>query len=280
MSAQVGEGANETVGGPNSVLGKAFAILSAFDGTTESLRLTQLSRLTGIPKPTVYRLAQELTELGLLDRSGTGYRLGLSLFELGQRVSSGSLLHAASRPVIVDLCAATHATIHLAILDGASTYYVERIAGVRGMHHSLARAGSCMPVAVTASGRLLLAMSPDSDEVLSTQPPVVSAAVPDTPWFRHELDQIRDRRLAVERGEVVEGYKTFAVPITDAASRTVASLSATVDIDYDAEEQLTVHLRIASRAIGRRLTTLGMTRQAFPDPPPGRRSPPAGGRRV
>lgn len=269
MSAQADGGVDEFAGGPNSVLGKAFAILSAFDGTTESLRLTQLSRLTRIPKPTVYRLAQELVGLGLLDREGTGYRLGLSLFALGQRVSSSSLLHVAARPVIVDLCAATHATIHLAVLDGARTYYVERIAGVRGVHFSVARAGSRMPVAMTASGRLLLAMSPDPDEVLGTQPPVVPAATPDSSWFRHELDQIRDRRLAVERGEVVEGYKTFAVPITDAAARTIASLSATVGIDYDAEEQLTAHLRGAARAIGRRLTTLGMTRQAFPDPPPG-----------
>ena len=43
---------------PNSVLGKAFSILSAFDDDNDTLRLVDLSQRSGVPKPSVYRLAQ------------------------------------------------------------------------------------------------------------------------------------------------------------------------------------------------------------------------------
>lgn len=43
---------------PNSVLGKAFSILSAFDGDNETLRLVDLCQRSGVPKPSVYRLAR------------------------------------------------------------------------------------------------------------------------------------------------------------------------------------------------------------------------------
>ena len=55
---------------PNSVLGKAFSILSAFDDDNETLRLVDLSQRSGVPKPSVYRLAQELVALGMLERIG------------------------------------------------------------------------------------------------------------------------------------------------------------------------------------------------------------------
>src|SRR5437879_11504903 len=57
----------------NSVLGKARLILDAFDTENAELSLTDLVRRTGVAKASVYRLAQELTAWGVLERGGTRY---------------------------------------------------------------------------------------------------------------------------------------------------------------------------------------------------------------
>src|SRR5215204_6353302 len=70
----------------NSVLGKVRPILEAFTADDSTLSLAELVRRTGVAKATVHRLAQELVVWGLLERAGCDYRLGLRLFEMGQRV--------------------------------------------------------------------------------------------------------------------------------------------------------------------------------------------------
>ena len=102
---------------PNSVLGKAYSILSSFDNARETLRLADLGSITGIPKASVYRLAQELVALGFLERVSDGYRLGFEAFILGQRAAGSGRLRAVARPVLADLYAATGATIHVATLE-------------------------------------------------------------------------------------------------------------------------------------------------------------------
>ena len=65
---------------------RAMAILSAFDDRRE-LALADLARRAQLTEPTALRYTTSLATHGFLERDGdTGrYRLGLKLFELGQR---------------------------------------------------------------------------------------------------------------------------------------------------------------------------------------------------
>src|ERR1700726_2282620 len=51
-----------------SVLARAFRILGAYTPADRELTLAEMTRRTGIPKPTVHRLAGELLALGLPHR--------------------------------------------------------------------------------------------------------------------------------------------------------------------------------------------------------------------
>ncbi|HKN56723.1 MAG TPA: helix-turn-helix domain-containing protein, partial [Amycolatopsis sp.] len=64
-----------TDSGTASVLKKVQLILSAFEGGKPQLGLTALARRAGLSKATTYRLAQELSELGFLDRVDGEYQL-------------------------------------------------------------------------------------------------------------------------------------------------------------------------------------------------------------
>src|SRR4051812_24950948 len=132
MSSQMfveASGSGDDADYPNSVLGKAQLLLGAFESGAFQLRLTELSRRSGVPKASAYRLAQELVQWGLLERTGDTYQLGMRVFELGQRVPVAAVLRRVARPLLTDLFAATRATIHLAVLDGGHVLYVEKVAG-------------------------------------------------------------------------------------------------------------------------------------------------------
>ena len=261
LADAIGMDGCETGSVPNSVLGKAFSILSAFD-EQDTLRLVDLSQRSGVPKPTVYRLAQELVSLGMLERVPGGYRIGFSVYALSQRAGSASLLRSVARPVLVDLVAISRGTVHLAVLDGIGTYYLEKLGGTRGVH-TLSKVGGRLPLTCTASGKLLLAMSPHAEDLLDA---VMTASLQrltthsqfDHASLRRELTMIRDHELATEQEEALLGFKSFAVPIYDSGHVVIAALSLTVPVSHAGTDPLVQTLRLASASITRQHTDLVM----------------------
>ncbi|BBJ39571.1 hypothetical protein SSPO_022890 [Streptomyces antimycoticus] len=112
---------------PNSVLGKAVALLNAYEPGDESLSLAELHRRTGIPKTTLHRLLGELGEWKVLERTRRGYRLGMRMFEWGQLVSVQRSLCDAAAPFLACLSEATRATVNLAVPEGPDVVYIQKI---------------------------------------------------------------------------------------------------------------------------------------------------------
>jgi DNA-binding IclR family transcriptional regulator len=215
-----------------------------------------------VPKPSVYRLAQELVSLGLLERVDNGYRIGFSVFALSQRVGSASLLRTVGRPVLVDLVAMTRGTAHLAVLEGTGTYYLEKLGGTRSVH-ALSKVGGRLPLTCTASGKLLLAMSPRSGDLLDAVMAerlqrLTTHSTLDHATLRRELVSIREHELASEHEEALLGFKSFAVPIYDSGQTVIAALSLTVPVIHSGDDALVRTLRLASAGITRQHTKLAM----------------------
>ena len=59
-----------------SVLERAFSLLEVVGSDGTSVGLAELARRAGLPKATAYRLANQLVELGALERVGEEYQLG------------------------------------------------------------------------------------------------------------------------------------------------------------------------------------------------------------
>ena len=117
-----------------SVISKVVSLLDAFTPDQPELSLGDLSRITGLPVSTTYRLASELVGWGGLERadSGTGYRIGMRLWELGALAPRGATLRELAQPFMQDLYAATGENVHLAVLDGQEALYVDTVSGRGG----------------------------------------------------------------------------------------------------------------------------------------------------
>lgn len=223
------EGLDLQSGATSSVLRKAQLILESFGPDDEQLGLTEIARRAGVPKASVYRLAQELLRWGLLERRGSGYWLGIRLFELGQRVPRHRILHGATRPYMEDLHKATGETIHLGVLDGREVLYLEKVYA----HEYVplpSRVAGRMPLHCTATGRIFLAFGPQEfrDEVLGaplqrvTRYTVVSPSA-----LSRELAQVRLNGHAVEYEQTRPGWASVAIPLTGPSGTIMGALSIT-----------------------------------------------------
>lgn len=255
---------------PNSVLGKAQLLLGAFGAGAFRLRLTELSRRSGVPKASAHRLAQELVQWGLLERVGDRYQLGIKVFELGQRVPVSAVLRKVSRPLLVDLFAATRAAIHLAVLEGGHVLYVEKVAGEANVRtHS--EVGGRLPATCTATGKMLLAVRPEAVAVLDrlettgvARPTSRSAASPSE--LKVQLAEFRSKGYAVELEETLVGYGSVAVPVIGSDGEVYAAISATLPVQRLHVARLVPQLHATAagiaRAVERRMLDRGPRTEA------------------
>ncbi|MEU6141682.1 IclR family transcriptional regulator [Streptomyces sp. NPDC047081] len=237
----------------NSVLGKVRPILEAFTVEDDALSLAELVRRTGVAKATVHRLAQELVVWGLLERSGCDYRLGLRLFEIGQRVHRQRILREVVQPYMEDLLLATQETIHFAIHDSLDVVYLEKILPHRGLNEESRVAGR-LPLYCTATGKAILAHSPGSlfaEVVRNGMKPLTRHTVTSPGRLRAQLERIRAEGVATEAEEIRLGYTSMAVPVFSRQSTLVGALSITAP---------TYRMDVSGHAVALRAATLGITR--------------------
>ena len=214
---------------PNSVLGKVALILQAFTIDDDELTLSHLSRRSGVPKASVHRLAQELLELGFLERAGASHRLGMRLFEIGARVPRTRALRESLLPFMYALHSATKQTILLTVLQGSEIVFVERV-NSHGQAPSRSKLGGHVPLHCSATGKVFMAFGPPElfDTAVRaglTRLTPNSAASPVR--LRAQIDRVRADGHAVEYEEVMQGFSSIAVPLYESSGALIAGLSVT-----------------------------------------------------
>ncbi|MFJ2158806.1 IclR family transcriptional regulator [Streptomyces sp. NPDC087856] len=243
------------------MLEKAALILDCFSPSGGPYRLSELSEHTGLPKPTVHRLAADLVRLGWLERSGPRYLLGAKLFELGSLVPHRRDLRETALPFLQDLFEATRETIHLGVREGMEVVYLERIHG----HEALrlpSRIGGSLPLTCTAVGKALLAFSGAelTDEVLSHPlPSLTPHSITDPARLRMTLEKIQVSGLAYEEQEAALEVSCIAAPVF-AGDTAVAALSVAVPRSRFRPAQLAPAVRTAALGLSRVLRGGGTTR--------------------
>ncbi|GAB3087948.1 IclR family transcriptional regulator [Nocardioides zeae] len=246
----------------DTVLGKAVALLRAFHVDDTALSLAELVRRTGLPKATAHRVAGDLVEHRLLDRTRHGYRLSGGLFELGMRAAPERSLLELAMPFLQDLYERTHETVHLGVQDGVEVVYVAKIGGHR-QARSPSRTGGRMPMHCTAIGKVLLAYASDdvrtavlgSELERRTPHTVVAPGL-----LRRQLTRVLETGVAFEREESTPGLLCVAAPVLDPDGRTaVAAISITGPVGRFRPESHQTAVRAAATSLASTLGRRGRT---------------------
>lgn len=189
--------------------------------------LTELTRQTGLPRSTVYRLLTPLMDHGLVESSPDGYSLGPQAAVLGGTYLEGIDLRADARPHLERLGNETGENGHLVIPAGTEIIYVDKVEAPAALRMHT-RIGGRNPMHSTGVGKAILAFSPEAllAEVIATGlPPKTPRTITDPAALRTELAQIRERGHSVDNIENEPGIRCVAAAVFDAAGTPVAALS-------------------------------------------------------
>ena len=238
-----------------SVTSKVIAILMTFR-TGEAYSLTEIARLTGLPVSTAHRLALELVDWGMLQRTGEGqFRVGTQLRAIANQAGAAvPNLHERARRVMEDLAAASgRSVVRLGVLQDGEVRFLEKEPGDHPV--PVAFGSATLPVHATALGRALLAFASAAlvDAVIAhglTRYTKFTITEPDE--LRHALSVIRLTRVATCRREYDAQYCTTAVPVFGLGGRVVAALELSL---RDGQDMRLVRapLIVAGRALTREL---------------------------
>jgi DNA-binding IclR family transcriptional regulator len=240
-----------------SVLERANALLSAFSPRHRTLSLSGIVMRTGLPKSTAHRTAQQMVRLGWLNYAEGQYSLGTRMFEFAGLSPVRTELREAALPFLEDLYEATHATVHLGVLDGLEILYVDKISG----HHkvtNLSRVGGRMPVHCTSLGKTILAFS--SPEVVQnvirrglaryTDATIVSPA-----RLERELLSVAARHIAFDHQESSADIMCAGAPVFGPDQRVVAALSVTSPVGRARMDRIAPAVLAAARGVSKALMT-------------------------
>lgn len=254
-----------------TVLSKALAILGAFEFNRRSLSQSELVEATGLPQPTVHRLAGELVAWGALMRDPQGrYQIGMRLWELSQ--NAGRQLRETSRPFVQDLHDLTGQTSQLAVRDGLEVLYIDRVYGSHRVPRA-SRVGGRLPIHATAVGRAILSFEEPwvRESVVDAGHDRLTARTVVSPSrLREELEQVREQGWAATYEEVRPGACSIAVPVFGCQGAIGAGLGLVVpSSSADTMQRYLPTLRGVSKALERAtshvpLTTILRTVQSPP----------------
>lgn len=201
---------------PPSMVERMTLILDAFDGRSTRLTLEDVARRTHLPRSTAHRILDQLVRLSWLEHTPFGYRLGQRALGLGGRDGGFEEIRVAAAPLLHDLQIRTGMVVHLAILDGADVYYLDKVGG-RFAAAVPSRVGGRAPAHSTALGKAMLAwLAPEQVDVQIGQGigRLTSRTIGDLGTLHQELNRIRQRRgLAFERGECFPDISCVAAAI-------------------------------------------------------------------
>lgn len=258
VARMVGESPDYTI----AVVGRALDILEALAGSDVPLGASDVARRAGATKSATYRLLATLEQRGYVvkDPVTAQYRLGTRLAYLGQRSLSTLDLRQVARPLLEDLHQRYHETVNLGVPDGdgGQIVYIDMLESDQGLRMA-AHLGGRDAMHCTALGKAILANLPPARREPVLAGPLARrtpATITEPAALRVELEGVRARGLAEDRGENEVGARCVAAPIFDHTGAVVAALSVSAPasrLDDARAAEIATAVRAAADDITRRL---------------------------
>jgi IclR family KDG regulon transcriptional repressor len=243
-----------------AVVARTLDVLEALAGADHPLGPTELAARTGATKTAVFRILATLERRGyVIKEAGSGrYRLGTPLVYLGGRTLRSIDLRRIARPTLEGLFDHFHETVNLGVLDGTNIVYIDMIESQHGLRMA-ARLGDRHPAYSTAIGKAMLAFLPPPERARHLPARLearTGRTIVDRAALEAELELVRQRGVAEDRGENEDGAHCFGAPIFDHLGVPVAGLSISGPesrLGQVAAQQIEAAVRLAAAACTARL---------------------------
>jgi IclR family transcriptional regulator, pca regulon regulatory protein len=212
-------------------VGRALAVIEAFNDEYGRMTVSQVAERTGIPRTAARRYLLNLCHFGYGDTDGKFYWLTPRVLRLGQGYLDGARLPRLVQPFIQRLAMSSGETVNVSVLDGHELVYVARSNSPRVVSIGF-YAGARVPAHVVGPGPAIL--STLSDVELKTWiaahefSTFNSNAVLTPKKFEKMVLHARKANYCISVGNLDQGLTGVAVPLRDRHGECKAALSMTL----------------------------------------------------
>jgi len=217
----------------NESVVKALKLLDFFLEGKKELTLSEITKMSNLSKPTVFRLLTSLEVTGFLTKTkntqqDVRYRLGLKLLELGNLVSEQLELRTTALPWMRSLCEDINEAVHLVVLDGDHAIFIEKVESSQAVR-LYTRVGKRSELYIGSGPKLLLAFLPEDQQKTRIEKMLFKKMTPhtigDKETLYKEITAIKSQGFSVSISEQDPETIGISYPIRDYSQNVVASLT-------------------------------------------------------
>ena len=206
-----------------------MTLLSELGNHPSGITAAELATITGLPRPTVFRLLQTLAYKGMAIRNDKRFSLGLEIVRLGRVADPYRGLRSQIEVFIEGVSTELSEASSYSIVEGPTQLHLLAEAeGPYMLSTAMGYVGKDMPLHASATGKLLLANLTD-EQVLTLLPEELESFQPRTitspAALLTELADVRTNDYAVMDNELEEGLFAIAVPVRDRSNYLIGILA-------------------------------------------------------
>ncbi|HEY4069025.1 MAG TPA: IclR family transcriptional regulator [Burkholderiaceae bacterium] len=197
---------------------RLFALLEVIAAKDERHSLPALVEATGLPKPTLHRMLQQLESAGLLQRESDGrhYRTGTRLRRLAESLLLNDTQHGARHAVLRQLVDEVGESCNITALSGGEVVYLDRVETAAPLRFYL-HPGSRVPAHCSASGKVFLAqLSAAQRQRLLAHAPLAKytpKTITQLARLEREIERVQREGFALDDEEFLPGLLCIAVQV-------------------------------------------------------------------
>lgn len=207
---------------------RAMEIIECFRASPE-MGISEIAGEMDLNKSTVFGLVNTLVRYGYLEQTGNKkYRLGLSLFELGNLVLSRIDIREDTKRLCGVLVQKYPATLHIATQDAGEVIYLDKLERGDSLIGS-SNVGRRVPMHCTGVGKAMLAHLPEkylADYIFKAPlKKFTEHTITTRRELLRELETVRASGYAMDREEIEPGLTCVAAPILQRDGAPVLAVS-------------------------------------------------------
>ncbi|AXK37949.1 IclR family transcriptional regulator [Crenobacter cavernae] len=195
---------------------RLFGLLEVIAEKDQFFTLQGLVDETGLPKPTLHRMLQQLEAAGMLQRDGAGrhYSTGVRLRRLAENLLLNNTAHGARHAVLRQLVEEVGESCNLTAFSGSEVLYLDRVETAAPLRFYL-HPGSRVPAHCSATGKLFLAqLSPAQRRRLLAHVPLArytENTLTDLERLEAEIERVKRAGYALDDEEFLPGLLCVGV---------------------------------------------------------------------
>jgi len=215
-----------SAGGVQSIE-RAFTILETLAGNGGEMGLSALAAASGLPLPTIHRLARTLVDLGYLRQEPSRqYALGPRIMLLAE--GTATMLSGIARPHLARLVDELGETANLASLDGDQIVYLSQVPSRHSMRVFTEVGRRVLPHCTAVGKAIMAGMPPEQVRDLlqrTGMPRYTEHTITDPDVFAEQLRWSAENGYAIDDAEQELGVRCVAVAVPVVRAQLAVSVS-------------------------------------------------------